>query len=290
LTSQYGTFDSTFTSDLGTDSTLTYNYYKYLYGEPLPGSLQRFNEDWNTASTMLFNITRDSRDLPEFATSGSTISYTFAVTGGVLGGFWKYRRHELTLSKFIRVIGKVALAGKVQFGAISASSDDQILEFDRYSPGGTGYDGIVRGYDDGSLTPDSTILSSVRYEYYSTDVDNVRPEFSGETSPDWDSTITIQQSYTRKIRGKYMLVGNLELQVPIIENQLYSLLFFDVGNSWLHRKDINIFHVYRGVGFGFRLVVPGIGTIGFDFGYPLDKRSGQDKSWHPHFQVGTTFR
>jgi len=87
-----------------------------------------------------------------------------------------------------------------------------------------------------------------------------------------------------------MLVGNLELQMPIIENQLYGLLFFDAGNSWLHKKDINITHVYRGIGFGFRLVVPGIGTIGFDFGYPLDKRAGQEKGWHPHFQVGTTFR
>jgi outer membrane protein insertion porin family len=87
-----------------------------------------------------------------------------------------------------------------------------------------------------------------------------------------------------------MLVGNLELQIPVIENQLYGLLFFDAGNSWLHKNDIKLRKVYRGVGLGFRLVVPGVGTIGFDFGYPLDERRGQSKGWHPHFQVGTTFR
>ena len=87
-----------------------------------------------------------------------------------------------------------------------------------------------------------------------------------------------------------MFVGNLELQIPLIENQLYGLLFFDAGNSWLHHQDIDLTNVYRGVGLGFRLVVPGIGTIGFDFGYPLDERKGQNKAWHPHFQVGTTFR
>ena len=58
----------------------------------------------------------------------------------------------------------------------------------------------------------------------------------------------------------------------------------------LHLDDVDLTNVYRGVGAGFRLVVPGIGTIGFDFGYPLDERSDQDKGWKPHFQVGTTFR
>jgi len=78
--------------------------------------------------------------------------------------------------------------------------------------------------------------------------------------------------------------------MPVIENQLYALLFFDAGNSWLHRRNIKLNRVYRGYGFGFRLVVPGIGTIGFDFGYPLDDRKGQEKGWKPHFQIGTTFR
>ena len=93
-----------------------------------------------------------------------------------------------------------------------------------------------------------------------------------------------------------MLVGNLELQMPIIENQLYFLTFFDVGNSWLSHKDIDINDMYKGVGLGFRLVVPGIGTIGFDFGYALDDVYGpdgklrQDKGWKPHFQIGTVFR
>ena len=86
------------------------------------------------------------------------------------------------------------------------------------------------------------------------------------------------------------MVGNLEMQIPIIESQLYGLLFFDMGNSWLDRHDIKLNSLYKGVGIGFRLVVPMVGTIGFDFGYPLDDRNGQNKGWHPHFQVGTTFK
>jgi len=88
------------------------------------------------------------------------------------------------------------------------------------------------------------------------------------------------------------LVGNLELQFPIMPQQIYGLAFFDAGSSWLHRTDIKpVTGLYRSWGFGFRLLIPGMGTLGFDFGYPLDDPpDGSGRSWKPHFQIGTTFR
>ncbi|UCD18424.1 MAG: outer membrane protein assembly factor BamA [Candidatus Zixiibacteriota bacterium] len=250
-----------------------------VVGGPLPGSLLEFKEEWFTSSSLQFTITRDSRNLPEFATSGSTISYSFENVGNMLGGYWEYQKHMLSLAKFIPVFHNIALAGRLTFGAIRASAgDDHILEFDRFSPGGTGYDGTIRGYDDGSLTPDSLQQIEIRNDFYS-------PDSSEIVQTTYDTTTS-----RVRVRGKYMLVGNLELQIPIMQNQLYALLFYDIGNSWLNHRDINFDDIYEGVGLGFRLVVPGLGTIGFDFGYPLDTRSGQDKGWHPHFQIGTTFR
>jgi outer membrane protein insertion porin family len=208
------------------------------------------------------------------------LSYSIENVGGWLGGYWKYRKHIITASKFIPILGKIALAGKLTFGAVTAQNDLNILEFDRFSPGGTDYFGIVRGYESGSLTPDTNITTTdMTYYYDSTDL-SVQP----------DSAVPKTSSYTTKVRGKYMLVGNLELQIPISENQLYGLLFYDAGNSWLNSSDIKLNDLYRGVGVGFRLVVPGIGTIGFDFGYSLDERGDQKKGWKPHFQIGTTFR
>jgi outer membrane protein assembly factor BamA len=69
-------------------------------------------------------------------------------------------------------------------------------------------------------------------------------------------------------------------------------LFFDAGNSWLNLEDIKpISDLYRGWGIGFRIAVPGIGTIGFDFAKPLDDPpDGDDRNWRPHFQIGTTIR
>jgi len=258
-------------------------------GLPLPGSIVEYNEEWNTASKVSLNIVRDSRNLPEFATKGSILSYTFEHTG-FLGGFWKYQRHRFAVSKFFPIIGNLSFAAKVQYGAILGSSSDpndrRILISDRFNPGGTAYDGIVRGYDDGTLTPDSTVkLLDTTYYYYNSPTEVQ----SGSLDPD---SVNVSATYTTRVRGKYMLVGNFELQYPLVAGQIYALAFFDAGNSWRTLDEVRPFNsLYKGAGVGFRIMVPGIGTIGFDFAKPLDDPpDGDDRSWRPHFQVGTTFR
>ncbi|MFH2037398.1 MAG: outer membrane protein assembly factor BamA, partial [Candidatus Zixiibacteriota bacterium] len=282
-------------NDLGTkDSTYTINNY----GKPLPGSLLNFGEKWLSSSSLQLSVTRDSRNLPEFATEGSIFSYNFETSGGILGGFWKYQKHIASFTQFIPVFWKVALAAKVTFGAVVAPENDStILAYDRFSPGGTGYTGIVRGYDDGSLTPDTIVQIDDTTYYYNAIWDTTTESGYAVDSNFADRIITTNKYFSR-IRGNYMMVTNIELQVPIIENQFYGLLFFDAGNSWLRLRDIRVNDVYKGVGLGFRLVVPMVGTIGFDFGYALDDRildndlqsRNQYKGWKTHFQIGTTFR
>ncbi len=252
------------------------------YG-PYPGSVIAYGEEPLTASRIAFSVTRDSRNLPEFATKGSILSYTIEKTGGFLGGYWNYTKHDLEVAQFIPLMWGWAIAARAQYGVVtSPRGDDRILVSDRFTPGGTAYDGIVRGYDDGSLTPDSVVTQSDTSFFYT------NPNAVIGVDPPDDTTFS---NFTTRVRGKYMFVTNVELQVPISRNQFYGLLFFDAGNSWLHRPDINLVsELYKSVGFGFRIVVPAIGTIGFDFGYPLDKVEGEKQSWKPHFQIGTTFR
>jgi len=248
-----------------------------------PGSIVSYNEEWLAASRASFTLRRDSRNLPQFATDGSIFAYTFENTGGLLGGFWHYQKHSFEVAKFIPLFWKVSLAAKVQYGVVtSPSGDDHILVSDRFTPGGTDYDGIVRGYDGGTLTPDSLVQGTdTAYFYYDSN------PLIGVDPPD----DTLFNSYTTRVRGKYMLVTNIELQIPIAEQQIYGLLFFDAGNSWLHRRDIKpLTGLYKGTGVGFRVIVPGIGTIGFDFAYALDNYRGSGKGWKPHFQIGSTFR
>ncbi len=256
---------------------------KQDYYGPYPGSVTAYNEEWRLSSRFAVNITRDSRDLPQFATSGSRLSYTFEHTGGILGGVWHYEKHSIDLAKFFPLFWGMSIAGKIQYGVVtSPSGDDRILLSDRFTPGGTDFDGTVRGYDGGVLTPDSLVTSSDTAFYY-----NDPNALLGIDPPD-DTLFT---SFRTKVRGKYMIVANLELQIPISQQSIYGLVFFDAGNSWLHRDDIKpITGLYRGIGLGFRVAVPGIGTLGFDFGYSLDDFDGLGKGWKPHFQYGSTFR
>jgi outer membrane protein insertion porin family len=266
------------------------SYTDVSVGAPLSGSIVAYNEEWNTASKLALTITRDSRNLPEFATKGSILSYRFEQVGGLLGGFWEYRIHRFSLAKFVPLFWNVALATRLEYGVISAASGDskdrRILISDRYTPGGTAYDGTVRGYDDGSLTPDSLVSGADTLFYYYSDTAQVTP---GVTPPD---SVVVSPGFETRVRGKYMLIGNAEIQIPVVPNQIYGLLFLDAGNSWLHLEDIKpITGLYKGVGVGFRIIVPGIGTLGFDFAKPLDDPpNGDDRSWRPHFQVGTTIR
>jgi len=261
-----------------------------IVGQPLPGSIVAYGEKWNTASRLAINIVRDSRNLPEFATQGSIISYSYEKTGGLLGGFWGYQKHRIKLAKFVPLFWGFALAARVEYGVVVGSSDDpkdrRILISDRFNPGGTAFDGTVRGYEDGSLTPDSLVYGTDTVLYYYDDPATIDPNID---EPD---SIRISPSFRTRVRGKHMLIANAEIQLPIVQNQIYGLLFLDAGNSWLHLNDVKpITGLYKGAGVGFRIVVPGIGTIGFDFAKPLDDPpDGSNRDWKPHFQIGTTIR
>lgn len=261
-----------------------------VIGDPVPGSLVSYNEKWNTASKLSLSIVRDSRNLPEFATKGSKLSYTFENTGGILGGFWKFQRHRFSISKFIPLFWSFSFAARLEYGAILGDDSDvldtRILVTDRFNPGGTAFDGIVRGYDDGTLTPDSLITRTDSTVYYYSNPDSVN------IGVDPGDSVITQQPFRTRVRGKYMLIGNFEIQLPVVPRQIYALMFLDAGNSWLHLNDIKpITGLFKGAGFGFRILVPGIGTIGFDFAYPLDDPpDGDIKAWKTHFQIGTTFR
>jgi len=239
-------------------------------------------------SSFDFTIQRDSRDLPQFATSGSKVFWRAEFAGGVLGGDWSYHKHIFEASKFIKTFWKFVLAIKGRVGVIDAYSPDtkipyihtvpallpggHTLEYpysdvivpysERFSPGGVDPDGVIRGYPDGTIGP----MGPLGY----------------------------------RIRGRSVLVYNMEYQFPIVEQQIYAILFGDFGNAWLSGKQIQPFafkNLYKSLGIGARLVVPGMGIIGFDMAYGFDYNSlgnpdvenADHGEWRPHFNFGTTF-
>ncbi|MCK4596087.1 BamA/TamA family outer membrane protein, partial [candidate division WOR-3 bacterium] len=83
------------------------------------------------------------------------------------------------------------------------------------------------------------------------------------------------------IGGRYALLFTVEAKISFEQN-IYPIVFMDLGNTWTNLEEINLRDMKRGLGFGIRMEVPLMGLLGFDFAY------GED-GWVPHFQVGKEF-
>ena len=213
----------------------------------VPYSVDKQNWPLTTSSANM-TVIRDSRDLPQFPTSGSVISARWELGGTILGGDWNFYKTTYTAEYYRKIIWKAVGMIKAKYGELGGiyHCEQDIPYSERFAPGGVDPDGVIRGYDDGRVGP---------YGRYG---------------------------------GRFVLIYNLELSIAISDQQFYILLFADAGNAYGQMDDINLFKgYYRSVGPGFRIIVPMIGIMGFDFGYAFD---GLEKGrWKTHFQIGRGF-
>ncbi len=210
-----------------------------------------------TTSSLELVFRRDTRDLPDFPTNGSVVSYTPEVASSFIAGDVDFHRHELNVNIYRPSFWRFVLAVETKFSVIDGFSDwdDANISFwDRFTPGGVDWwDGQVRGYPDASLGP--------------------------------------RDALGRNIGGRSMMTVNIEYRFPITERQVIGLVFADAGNAWEHIYDFNPTDLKRSLGVGFRVMTPMLGMIGFDFGYGFDRRSvdGQSPGLSTHFQFGPRF-
>ena len=201
-------------------------------------------------SSLSFTFLRDSRDMPQFAMEGGRTSATVEIAGGPLGGDLSYYKYLLNNEVYTPIFWKFSLVLRTRIGYLKGYKENTFVPYsERFMPGGTSWDGIVRGYANRQVCP----------------------RLAGE-----------------EIGGETMLVNNIEFQIPIVAQTLYGIFFYDIGNSWRNLSETNPFDAKRSAGVGARVFVPGIGNIGFDFGYGFDKLEGSSKvsGWKTHFQFG----
>ncbi|MCF7804608.1 MAG: outer membrane protein assembly factor BamA [Candidatus Marinimicrobia bacterium] len=203
-------------------------------------------------------IRRDSRDRPEFPTEGSRVTFRSAISGGPLGGNEEYHKHELKLEWFTPMVWDLVLYTDIEAGAMKGLYRNAVIPYDEhFFMGGSGmiYGTALRGYSDRAVGP--------------TSIDGY------------------------PLGGRAMLKYSLELRVPISDNPtLYGLGFFESGNTYLDVEHINPYALKRSAGVGFRLFMPMLGLLGFDFGYGFDSLepgSTQPNGWQTHFIFGQPF-
>jgi outer membrane protein insertion porin family len=209
-----------------------------------------------TTSSFELVFSRDTRDHAQFPTKGTEISYRPELATSFVAGDVDFHKHEVTVNYYQPSWWKFVFSIESKIAVVDGFSrfDDQNLSvWERFSPGGVDlWDGQVRGYPDRSLGP----------------------RISGVP-----------------LGGRSMMVFNFEYRFPIAEQQVYGILFADAGNAWEDIPDLDPLDLRRSLGFGFRVMTPMLGLIGFDFGYGFDRKKvdGVGAGWNTHFQFGPQF-
>ncbi len=215
--------------------------------EDLP--FQRLDEvDWpETKSAVTLSFSRNSTDNPFFPTQGSKTSYSLEFSGGMLGGEIDYQKHMFRHSFFQKLPAGLALRMSTSLGLIHGLQNADNVP--DYEKFRLGGNRLypLRGYRDLEVVPR----------------DN--PGFIG---------------------GRFYTIMTTELLYPLT-NAVQLLGFVDQGDTWNSFSATDFTNMRKGAGFGVRVEVPMMGTIGFDYGYGFDRADGP--SWEPHFNFGTFF-
>ncbi len=205
-------------------------------------------EDWpQTKSSIRLSLNRNSTDNPFFPTSGSKSSYSLEWAGGWLGGEIEFQEHVLSHSMYQRLPGGFALHTRGFFGLIHGLKTADDVPDWERYRLGGNRRYPLRGYRDLEVVPRSN------------------PSFIG---------------------GRYFTILNTEILYPLTR-AVQLLTFLDMGDVWNSFSEADMAHLRKGAGFGLRVEVPMMGTIGFDYGYGFDRVGGP--SWEPHFTIGSFF-
>lgn len=210
------------------------------------------------SSSLTQIITRDSRDDPEFPSSGSVNLLRTELTGGPLGGHDQFVKVNLSSKWYLPLAAGFVLVSLSETGALDGLTSDlrDVPYFDYFFMGGSGLSlgTSLRGYDERA----------------------VGPQVGGYA-----------------VGGKTLFKQSLELRFPVMRNPtVFLLTFAEAGNVWRSFEETDPTDLKRSVGFGIRLFMPFIGMIGLDYGLGLDyedARGLRTTNWEPHFQFGRSF-
>ncbi len=207
----------------------------------------RAEEGENTISSLMFQLTRDIRDNRFNPTTGLLLVGSTEIAGGPLSGDKDFTKWIGAVSHYSQYFERFVLELRLRTGIVENYGDSDSVPIYERFFAGGTY--TIRGFKERDVGP---------------------KDVSGDP-----------------VGGRSMLVGNIELTFPIIEN-LKGAVFFDAGNVWSRVGDFASTGLKYGVGTGIRIKTP-IGPVRLDFGYPFNTDPGQEKKGRFHFSMSRGF-
>lgn len=118
--------------------------------------------------------------------------------------------------------------------------------------------GVVEEYGDSEFVP-------IYERFYLGGADSIRGYAYRDVGPKDDRG--------EPVGGEIRLQANIEHIFPLVKD-VKGAVFYDVGNVWSSRDDVDLGDLFSGVGAGIRLVTP-MGPLRFDYGYGIDISKGR---------------
>jgi len=193
-------------------------------------------EGTNNVSAVNFRLARDTRDNVFSPNKGLYLSGTTELAGGPLGADKDFYKVHTKTSYYVPLKFNAVIEFRLMTGFTDAYGDsDSVPIFERYFAGGAN---TIRGYNERKVGPIDPITED-------------------------------------PIGGESLLVGNIELTVPLIDF-IKLAGFLDTGNVWSEVEDFATGDYKSGTGVGLRVKTP-IGPVNLDYGYPLNDEPGEDE-------------
>jgi outer membrane protein insertion porin family len=165
--------------------------------------------------------------------------------------FIEYHKWKFNGAWYTSLFGNLVMATKSEFGFLGFYDPDiGVSPFEKFDLGGSGMMGYnlygtdiiaLRGYPDGSLTPQSVVVRN-------------------------GSNVQINN-------GNLYVKYTLEMRYPFSLNPsatIFGLVFLEGGNAWQKFNEFNPFLIKRSAGVGIRAFLPMFGMLGIDYGWGFD--------------------
>ena len=282
--------------------------YNELQGKR-DGEWGELNNDRLVSKLGLF-LAYDNRNSVMMPSGGQRTQINADIAGGPLGGDTEMYRLEIESAYYYpgfaeghiwEVVGKL--------GVVDTFGDSKrVPYFDRFFLGG-GYS--LRGYDyreigpqmqrwkngmedgnlgyyvnvegaDGKSKGEKFVPVNSNVPYYPF---SQSPQVQPDSGDKW--TPVIEDSTELPLGGSSYWFGSVEYSIPIID-KLRVAMFYDAGMVYADPYDFDFSNYADNWGIGLRLVVPMLGPLRLDYGFPLTRPDYVEGGGQFHFGVGFT--
>ena len=228
-------------------------------------------------SNFTTSFTRNNTNNPFYATKGTRLSLVDEFTGGPFGGTVSFHKHRIDGRAYLpSVLRGLTTMVRARIGLMGEYANENLGHapaYERFRLGGGSTVDPLRGYEDYMIVPDK--FNRIVMERYGGVPDTVGGEIG--------TRYIFRPVRVRYPGGRYFTSYTFEQQFPVV-HPLHAVIFFDAGNTWDLGKEIQPFKLRTGAGIGFRIEIPLLGNIGFDYAYGFNR--DDRPRWVGHFLLG----